>query len=68
MTLCVLKINFQKRPPEFVNQRDYSEYHNANFMNYFKEVLNEHENKKQLLNKLDSIYKVHSVAFNEQAP
>ena len=37
-------------------------------MNYFKEVLNEHENKKQLLNKLDSIYKVHSVAFNEQAP
>ena len=39
VTVSVLKMHFRKLPPRIISYRDFSYYHNANFINSLTEVL-----------------------------
>ena len=68
MTVSVLKMHLRKLPPKVITYRKFSNYDNANFINYLNDVLNEHENHKHLLNDPDCFYKVCAEVLNPHAP
>ena len=43
MTVSVLKMHFRKLPPKIISYRDFSNYHNANFINSLTKVLFERQ-------------------------
>ena len=58
MTVCVLKMHFRKLPPRIISYRDFSNYHNAKFVNSLTEVLFEVENTESFVKDPDCFYKV----------
>ena len=51
MTVSVLKMHFRKLPPRIISYRDFSNYHNANFINSLTEILFEDENTDKILHR-----------------
>ena len=68
MTVFVLKMHFRKLPPRIISYRDFSNYHNANFINSLTEVLFEVENTESVVKDPDCFYKVFNEALNQHAP
>ena len=68
MTVSVLKMYLRKLPPKIITYRKFSNYHNANFINFLNDVLNELENQEHLLNDPDCFYKVCAEVLNRHAP
>ena len=68
MTVSALKMHFRKFPPRIINCRDFSNYHNANFINSLTEVLSEGENTESFVKDPDSFYKVSTEVLNQHAP
>ena len=68
MTVFVLKINFRKLPPGIISYRDFSNYHNANFINSLTEILFEGENTESFVKDPDCFYKVCTEVLNQHAP
>ena len=60
MTVYVLKMHFRKLPPRIISCRDFSNYHNANFINSLTNVLFEVENTKYFVKDPDCFYKVYT--------
>ena len=56
MTVYVLKMHFRKLPPRIISCRDFSNYHNANFINSLTNVLFEVENTKYFVKDADCFY------------
>ena len=68
LTVSVLKMHFWKLPPRIISYRDFSNYHNANFINSLTEVLFEGENTKSFVKDPDCFYKVCPEVLNQHAP
>ena len=68
MTLSVLKIHFRKLPPRIISYRDFSNYHNANFINSLTEILFEDEDTESFVKDPDYFYKVCTEVLNQHAP
>ena len=68
MTVSVLKMRFQKIPPRIISYRDFSNYHNANFINSLTEILFEGENTESFVKYSDCFYKVCTEVLNQHAP
>ena len=68
MTVFVLKMHFRKLPPRIVSYTDFSDYHNANFINSLADVLFEGENTKSFVKDPDCFYKVCTEVLNQHAP
>ena len=68
MTVSVLKMHFRKLPPRIISYRDFSNYHNANFINFLTEVLFEVENTESFVKDPDCFSKVHTEVLNQHAP
>ena len=49
MIAAVLKMHFRKLPPRIISYRDFSNYHNANFINFLTEVLFKVENTESFV-------------------
>ena len=64
MTVSVLKI----LPPRIISYRDFSNYHNANFINSLTEILFEGENTESFVKDPDCFYKVCTEVLNQHAP
>ena len=64
MTVSVLKI----LPPRIISYRDFSNYHNANFINSLTEVIFEGENMESFVKDSDSFFKVCTEVVNQHAP
>ena len=58
MTASVIKMHFRKLPPWIISYRDFSNYHNADFINSLTETLFEGENTESFVKDLDCFYKV----------
>ena len=67
MTVSVLKMNFQKLPPRNISYRDFSNYHNAKFINSLTEVLFEVENTESFVKDPECFYKVCTEVLNQHA-
>ena len=68
MTVSVLKMHFRKLPPRIISYRDFSNYHNANFINSLTEVLFKGENTESFVKDPDCFYKVCTEFLNQHAP
>ena len=68
MTVSVLKMHFRKLPPRIISYRDFSNYHNANFINSFTEVLFEGENTESFVKDPNCFYKVCTEVLKQHAP
>ena len=68
MNVFVLKMHFRKLPPRIVSYTDFSDYHNANFINSLADVLFEGENTKSFVKDPDCFYKVCTEVLNQHAP
>ena len=68
MTVSVLRMHFRKLPQKVITYRNFSNYDNANFINYLNDVLNEQENQEHLLNDPDCFYKACAEVLNRHAP
>ena len=68
MTVSVLKIRFRKLPPRIISYRDFSNYHNANFINSLTEILFEGENTESFVKDPNCFYKVCIEVLNQHAP
>ena len=68
MTVSVLKMHFRKPPPRIISYRDFSNYHNANFINSLTEILFEGENTESFVKDPDCFYKVCTEVLNQHAP
>ena len=68
MTVSVLKMRFRKLPPRIISYRDFSNYHNANFINSLTEILFEGENTESFVKDPDCFYKVCTEVLNQHAP
>ena len=68
MTVSLLKMHFRKLPPRSISYRDFSNYHNANFINSLTEVLFEVENMELFVKDPDCFYKVCTEVLNQHAP
>ena len=68
MTVSVLKMHFRKLPPRIISYRDFSNYHNANFINSLTEILFEGENTESFVKDPDCFYKVCTEVLNQHAP
>ena len=58
MTAFILKMHFRKLPRRTISYRDFSNYHNANFINFLTEILFEGENTESFVKDPDCFYKV----------
>ena len=68
MTVSVLKMRFQKLLPRIISYGDFSNYHNANFINSLTEILFEGENTESFVKDPDCFYKVCTEVLNQHAP
>ena len=68
MTVFGLKMHFRKLPPRIISYRNFSNYHNANFINSLTEVLFEVENTESLIKDRDCFYKVCNEVLNQHPP
>ena len=68
MTVSVLKMRFRKLPPRIISYRDFSNYHNANFINSLTEILFEGENTESFVKDPDCFYKVCTEVLYQHAP
>ena len=68
MTVSVLKMRFRKLPPRIISYRDFSNYHNANFINTLTEILFEGENTESFVKDPDWFYSVCTEVLNQHAP
>ena len=68
MNVSVLKMHFRKLPPRIISYRDFSNYHNANFINSLTEVLFEVQNTESFVKDPDCFYKVCIEVLNQHAP
>ena len=68
MTVSVLKMHFRKLPPRIISYRDFSNYHNTNFINSLTEILFEGENTESFVKDPDCFYKVCTEVLNQHAP
>ena len=60
-------MHFRKLPPRIINYRNFSNYHNAKFINYLTEVLFEGENMESFVKDPDCFYKVCTEVLNQHA-
>ena len=60
-------MHFQKLSPRIISYRDFSNYHNANFINSLTEVLFEVENAESFVNDSDCFHKVCTKVLNQHA-
>ena len=67
LTVSVLKMHFRKLSPRIISFRDFSNYHNVNFINSLTEVLFEGENTESFVNDHDCFYKVCTEVLNQHA-
>ena len=49
LTVSVLKMHYRKLPPRIISYRGFSNYHNANLIDYLTEVLFEDENMESFV-------------------
>ena len=68
MTVFVLKMHFRKLPPRIVSYRNFSDYHNVNFINSLTDVLFEGENTESYVKDLDCFYTVCTEFLYQHAP
>ena len=68
MTVSLLKMQFRKLPPRIFSFRDFSNYHNANFINSLAEIRFEGENTESFVKDLDCFYNVCTEVLNQHAP
>ena len=68
MTVSVLKMHIGQLPPRIISYWDFSNYHNANFINSLTEVLFEVENTEFFGKDPDCFYKVCTEVLNQHAP
>ena len=68
MTVYVLKMHFRKPPPRIISYRDFSNYHNANFITYLTEFIFEGENTESFVKDPDYFLKVCTEVLNQHAP
>ena len=68
MTASVLKMHFRKLPPRIISYRDFSNYHNASFINSLTKILFKGENTEFLVKDLDCCCKACTEVFNQHAP
>ena len=68
MTVSVLKMHYRKLPPRIIRYRNFSNYHNANFINSLIEILFEVENTKSFVKDPNCFYKVYTEVLNQHAP
>ena len=68
MTVSVLKMHFRKLPPRIISYRDFSNYHNANFINTLTEILFEGENTESFVKDPDWFCNVCTEVLNQYAP
>ena len=68
MTVSVLKMHFRELPTIIINYRDFSNNHNANFINSLTETLFENENTESFVKDPDCFYKVFTEVLNQHAP
>ena len=61
-------MHFRKLPPRIISYRDFSNYHNANFINSLTEILFEGENTESFVKDPDCFYKVCTEVLNQHAP
>ena len=66
--VSVLKMRFPKLPPRIISCKDFSNYHNANFINSLTEILFEGENTESFVKDPDCFYKVCTEVLNQHAP
>ena len=67
-TVSVLKMHFRKPPPRIVSYRDFSNYHNANFITYLTEFIFEGENTEFFVKDPYHFLKVCTEVLNQHAP
>ena len=67
MTVSVLKMQFRNLPPRIFSFRDFSNYHNANFINSLAEIRFEGENTESFVKDLDCFYNVCTEVLNQHA-
>ena len=68
MTVSVLKMRFRKLPPRIISYRDFSNYHNTNFINSLTEILFEGENTESFVKDPDWFCNVCTEVLNQYAP
>ena len=68
MTVSALKMHLRKLPPRIISYRDFSNYHNANFINSLTEVHFKGENTESFVKQPDCFYKVCNKVLNQHAP
>ena len=68
LTVSALKMHFRKLPPRIISYRNFSNYHNANFINSLTEVLFEDENTKSFVKDPNCFYKVCTEVLNQHPP
>ena len=61
-------MHFRELPTIIINHRDFSNYHNANFINSLTETLFEDENTESFVKDPDCFYKVFTEFLNQHAP
>ena len=64
--VAVLKMHFRKLPPRIISYRDFSNHHNANFMNFLTEVLFEVENTESSVKDHNCFFR--TKVLNQHAP
>ena len=68
MTVSILKMHFRKLPPRIISYSDFSNYHDANFINSLTKSLFESENTESFVKDPDYFYKVCTEVLNQHAP
>ena len=68
MTASVLKMDFRNLPPSIITYRDFSNYHNASFLNSLTKILFKGENTESLVKDPDCCCKVCTKVLNQHAP
>ena len=61
-------MHFRKLPPGIISYRNFSKYHNANFINSLTEVIFEDENMESFVKDSNCFYKVYTEVVNQHAP
>ena len=61
-------MHFRKLPPRVISYRDFSNYHNANFINSLTEVFFEGENMESFVKDPNCFYKVCTEVLDQHAP
>ena len=68
LTVSVLKMHYRKLPLRITSYRDFSNYNNANLIDYLTEVLFEDENTKSFVKDPNYFYKVCTEVLNQHVP